>query len=80
MALSHLQIFEAADPSRARSVGGAAGVVVDRATLVAGHAECPTCGAFVSRLAPPATGSIVGALVAGYCGVCCTTTFFESTA
>ena len=77
MALSHLQIFEAADPSRARSVGGAPGVVVDRATLVAGHAECPTCGAFVSRLAP---GSIVGELVAGYCGVCCTTTFFEPTA
>jgi hypothetical protein len=78
MALSHLQIFEAADPSRA--CGVSAGVQVDWAALVAGHAECPTCGAFVSRLTPLAARSIVGDLIAGYCSVCCTTTFFAPTA
>jgi hypothetical protein len=44
--------------------------------LLAGHAECPACGAFVRRLTPLASRSIVGELFAAYCTVCCTTTFF----
>lgn len=51
-------------------------VTVDRATLFAGHAECPGCHAFVRRLTPLGTRSVIGALVAGWCGVCCTTTYF----
>jgi hypothetical protein len=80
MAWSHRQLFEAADPFRAPRVSSTANVEVDRATLFAGHAECPTCGAFVSRLRPLASRSIVGQLIAGYCSVCCTTSFFAPSA
>ena len=51
-------------------------VTVERATLFAGHAECPGCHAFVRRLTPLGTRSVIGDLVAGWCGVCCTTTYF----
>lgn len=53
-------------------------VVVPRATLFAGHAECPGCRAFVRRLTPLGTRSVVGELVAGWCAVCCTTTYFAA--
>jgi len=51
-------------------------VIVDRSTLFAGHAECPGCRAFVRQLSSLGSASIVRELVAGYCGVCCTTTYF----
>ena len=51
-------------------------VAVERATLFAGHAECPGCRAFVRRLTALGTRSVIGELVAGWCGVCCTTTYF----
>jgi hypothetical protein len=51
-------------------------VVVERNTLFAGHAECPGCHAFVRRLTPLGTRAPIGELVAGWCGVCCTTTYF----
>jgi hypothetical protein len=53
-------------------------VAVKRATLFAGHAECPGCHAFVRRLTALGTRSVVGELVAGWCGVCCTTTYFAA--
>lgn len=53
-------------------------VAVQRATLFAGHAECPGCHAFVRRLTPLGTRSVVGELVAGWCTVCCTTTYFAA--
>ena len=53
-------------------------VTIDRSTLFAGHAECPSCHAFVRQLSPLGSTSIVGELVAGYCGVCCTTTYFAA--
>lgn len=68
-------------PSRhaLRPVIGAIGnVAVDRVTLFAGHAECPGCGAFVRRITPLGDGSIVGEVVAGWCTVCCTTTYFAA--
>jgi len=51
-------------------------VIVDRSTLFAGHAECPGCHAFVRQLSSLGSASIVRELVAGYCDVCCTTTYF----
>jgi hypothetical protein len=51
-------------------------VLVERSVLFAGHAECPGCGAFVRRLSSLGARSIIGELVAGWCSVCCTTTFF----
>ena len=81
MAMSHRQLFEATDPSRAQRVDGAAKVFsVEWDTLAAGHAECPTCRAFVRLLTPGAGRSIVGELIAAYCTVCCTTTYFAPVA
>jgi hypothetical protein len=74
--MSHRQLFVAADPSRAQRIDRAANESVDWAELVAGHAECPTCRAFVRLLTLRAGRSIVGELVAAYCTVCCTTTYF----
>ena len=53
-------------------------VTVDRSVLFAGHAECPRCGAFVRRLTPLGPRSVVGELVAAWCTVCCTTTYFAA--
>jgi hypothetical protein len=53
-------------------------VPVDRSVLFAGHAECPRCGAFVRRLTPLGARSVVGELVAAWCTVCCTTTYFAA--
>jgi hypothetical protein len=53
-------------------------VTVQRETLFAGHAECPGCRAFVRRLTPLGTRSAIGELVAGWCAVCCTTTYFAA--
>lgn len=53
-------------------------VTVERATLFAGHAECPGCHAFVRRLTPLGMRSVIGDLVAGWCTVCCTTTYFAA--
>jgi hypothetical protein len=53
-------------------------VAIARATLFAGHAECPSCHAFVRRLTPLGTRSVIGELVAGWCDVCCTTTYFAA--
>lgn len=53
-------------------------VAVERATLFAGHAECPGCHAFVRRLTPLGTRSLIGELVAGWCTVCGTTTYFAA--
>ena len=51
-------------------------VAVDRAVLFAGHAECPGCRAFIRRLTPLGERSMIGELIAGWCDVCNTTTFF----
>jgi hypothetical protein len=53
-------------------------VPVDRSVLFAGHAECPRCGAFVRELTPLGPRSVVGELVAAWCTVCCTTTYFAA--
>lgn len=53
-------------------------VPVDRAVLFAGHAECPSCGAFVRRVSSHGAGACE--VVAGWCNVCCTTTYFAPTA
>jgi hypothetical protein len=53
-------------------------VAVDRSTLFAGHAECPGCHAFVRRLTALGSRTPVGDLVAGWCTVCCTTTYFAA--
>jgi hypothetical protein len=51
-------------------------VAVERATLFAGHAECPGCHAFVRLLTPLGARSVIGEIVVGWCTVCCTTTYF----
>lgn len=56
----------------------AGNVTVARATLFAGHAECPGCHAFVRRFTALGTRSVIGELVAGWCDVCCTTTYFAA--
>jgi len=56
----------------------AGNVTVARTTLFAGHAECPACHAFVRRFTTLGTRSAIGELVAGWCGVCCTTTYFAA--
>jgi hypothetical protein len=53
-------------------------VAIERTTLFAGHAECPRCHAFVRRLTRLGTRSVIGELVAGWCDVCCTTTYFAA--
>jgi hypothetical protein len=53
-------------------------VPINREVLFAGHAECPNCRAFVRLLTPLGAGSVVGELVAGWCGVCCMTTYFAA--
>jgi hypothetical protein len=53
-------------------------VPVERSVLFAGHAECPRCGAFVRQLTPLGPRSVVGELVAAWCTVCCTTTYFAT--
>jgi hypothetical protein len=53
-------------------------VVIERSDLFAGHAECPRCHAFVRQLTQLGARSVIGELVAGWCSVCCTTTYFAS--
>ena len=66
-------------PGRSPSVG-AGNVPIDREELFAGHAECPACKAFIRRLTPLGERSLIGDLVAGWCGVCSTTTYFAPAA
>ena len=65
-------------PSRATTwtVDRAGRVPVDRSVLFAGHAECPSCGAYVRRVTPLGRPSVIGELVAGWCSVCSTTSYF----
>jgi hypothetical protein len=51
-------------------------VVVDGALLLAGRAECPTCGAHVRSVTQLGTRSVVGDLFEGWCGVCCNSVYF----
>jgi len=60
-----------------RPVKLAGNVPVDRAVLAAGHAECPNCGAFVRGISSHGAG--VHEVVAGWCDVCCMTTYFAPT-
>jgi hypothetical protein len=59
------------------AVNDLAKVLVDRETLMARHAECPQCRSFVRDLTRLDTHSLTVELVAGYCSVCCTTTYFS---
>jgi hypothetical protein len=52
-------------------------IAVERSVLFAGHAEGPSCRAFVRRLTPLGPRSVIGELVAGWCSVCCTATSFR---
>jgi hypothetical protein len=63
-----------------RPVERAGDVAIDRSVLFAGHAECPSCGAFVRQVTPLGRPSVIGELVAGWCNVCCTTTYFAPVA
>ena len=73
IATAHYQAFSripspsAAPPNR---------VAVDGALLLAGRAECPTCGAHVRSVTPLGTDSAVGDLFEGWCSVCCNNTYF----
>jgi hypothetical protein len=50
---------------------------VDRTVLFAGRAECPSCSAFLLRVSAHGEGD--REVVAGWCNVCCTTTYFAPT-
>jgi hypothetical protein len=77
-----LTVASTAARTPARTTAGAIDridrVTVDRSVLFAGHAECPRCGAFVRLLTPLGPPSVVGELVAAWCTVCCTTTYFAA--
>jgi hypothetical protein len=82
LAVTHRQIFDAAGPVPSadadHGMSRMSRIRIDRAVLLAGHAECPTCGAFVRRPTPLGSRSVVGELFAGYCTVCCNTTYFAT--
>ena len=50
---------------------------VDRTVLFAGRAECPSCSAFLLRVSAHGEGD--REVVAAWCNVCCTTTYFAPT-
>ena len=79
MATTHIRAFEAADLGSLvgkRSRLDSVQVPVDRETLFAHHAACPSCGAYVRQLTRLRQRPLAVELVAGYCSVCCTTTTF----